>query len=534
MSCCLRSLLWIPTLAILLLASCGDGAARCGDGTVEGQRLCMATPACGNGIAEQGEACDDGNQTPGDGCENDCTVTPPPSDADGDGAPDAADNCPAVGNPDQADADHDGMGDACDACPKPNPGNGACEVSIYDVKTPDANGQYVFDGISVTLTSQLVTAVTQDGFYIQVHEQDPGYSGADYSAIFVETAEAAIVAAGDRVDITSATPADVAGREVLTSTSGISTTSAGNALPAATPATSAELADAGTRALPLESVLVTVDNATVTDTQPAPGAGDPSAPYEFVVDDSGLRIDDALYAIDPSVQVGESFTSVTGIHEFAYDHYRLQPRAAADVVFGPPILSTFGPAFSFVDVGQIGAPTTPQPLTVTIPRSQATDTFVGIDTGDPNALLIPGGGVTIPAGDTSATVLVSAIQQSPDVPLTALLDGSALAADVRVINRAFEVPRLTGLSPASADAPPGGTAHFTLTVDMPAPAGGTPVMLSINPAAGFGTLPQQVTVPAGTLGTSFDVTLDAAAVGTATVGASLGSDSFSATLRAVP
>jgi hypothetical protein len=458
-----------------------------------------------------------------------CTVTPPPSDADGDGAPDTDDNCPAIANPDQADADHDGVGDACDGCPKANPGNGACEVSIYDVKTPDANGQYPFDGISVALTSQLVTAVAANGFFIQVHEQDPGYSGPDYSAIFVETADAAIRAAGDRVDIASATPASVDGREVLTDSTGIATTSSANALPAATVATSAELADMGARALPLESVLVTVENATVTDTQPPDG----SSPYELVVDDSGLRVDAALYAISPIPQAGESFTSLTGIHELADGHFRLQPRTATDVVFGPPILSTFGPAFSFVDVGQLGAPTTPQPLTVTIPRSQPADTFIDILTGDPNALLIPGGGVTIPAGDTSATVLVDAIQQSLDVPLTASLDGSVLVADVRVINRSFELPRLTDLSPATADAQPG-TATFTVTVDMPAPAGGTQVMLSINPVAGFGTLPQQVTVPAGTFSTSFDVTLDAAATGTATVVANLGGDSLSATLRAVP
>lgn len=37
-------------------------------------------------------------------------------DADGDGAGDDVDNCPAVANPDQADADGDGLGDACDAC----------------------------------------------------------------------------------------------------------------------------------------------------------------------------------------------------------------------------------------------------------------------------------------------------------------------------------------------------------------------------------------------------------------------------------
>lgn len=40
--------------------------------------------------------------------------TLPTADADGDGVPDASDNCPAVANPDQADGDFDGTGDACD------------------------------------------------------------------------------------------------------------------------------------------------------------------------------------------------------------------------------------------------------------------------------------------------------------------------------------------------------------------------------------------------------------------------------------
>ncbi|MEY2512138.1 MAG: hypothetical protein QOE26_2901 [Verrucomicrobiota bacterium] len=37
----------------------------------------------------------------------------PPVDTDGDGIPDAIDNCPATPNPDQADSNGDGVGDAC-------------------------------------------------------------------------------------------------------------------------------------------------------------------------------------------------------------------------------------------------------------------------------------------------------------------------------------------------------------------------------------------------------------------------------------
>jgi hypothetical protein len=49
----------------------------------------------------------------------DLTPVPPP-DADGDGVPDAADDCPAAANPSQADTDHDGVGDACEVAA---PGN---------------------------------------------------------------------------------------------------------------------------------------------------------------------------------------------------------------------------------------------------------------------------------------------------------------------------------------------------------------------------------------------------------------------------
>lgn len=42
----------------------------------------------------------------------------PEGDTDGDGVPDAEDNCPEVANPDQTDTDEDGIGDACDDTPE--------------------------------------------------------------------------------------------------------------------------------------------------------------------------------------------------------------------------------------------------------------------------------------------------------------------------------------------------------------------------------------------------------------------------------
>jgi hypothetical protein len=44
-------------------------------------------------------------------------------DADGDGIPDAKDNCPLVANPDQADCDNDGIGNACQSSESRTTGN---------------------------------------------------------------------------------------------------------------------------------------------------------------------------------------------------------------------------------------------------------------------------------------------------------------------------------------------------------------------------------------------------------------------------
>jgi len=74
-----------------------DGLVDCDDPDCVNAAACGAT--CGNGVVEAGEECDDGNGTPGDGCAADCTletVTPETNctdrvDNDGDGLVDCAD-----------------------------------------------------------------------------------------------------------------------------------------------------------------------------------------------------------------------------------------------------------------------------------------------------------------------------------------------------------------------------------------------------------------------------------------------------------
>ena len=57
-------------------------------------------------------------------------------DADADGVPVPADNCPAAANPGQADTDGDGVGDACDNCPataNPRQGDQDDGVAVYPI-----------------------------------------------------------------------------------------------------------------------------------------------------------------------------------------------------------------------------------------------------------------------------------------------------------------------------------------------------------------------------------------------------------------
>lgn len=65
----------------------------------------------------------------------------PPVDGDGDGVPDASDNCLRIANPDQQNTDNDIAGDACDPFPT-DPSDGAnCDdgdpatVDVFDIIT---------------------------------------------------------------------------------------------------------------------------------------------------------------------------------------------------------------------------------------------------------------------------------------------------------------------------------------------------------------------------------------------------------------
>lgn len=86
--------------------------------------LCPAGQMCIAGFCDgPPDLTDAGTRDSADGP----TLTP--DDRDGDGVPNASDNCPDKANPDQGDEDGDRLGDACDPCP--------VDASTAD---PDADG----------------------------------------------------------------------------------------------------------------------------------------------------------------------------------------------------------------------------------------------------------------------------------------------------------------------------------------------------------------------------------------------------------
>jgi hypothetical protein len=104
-------------------ASTGDTGLEPG-GTITFNAIDVATPGAGSDLFVINlypdtvpEVCAHCEATPSAGgvLETGDIIVVPGVDIDGDGVPDASDNCPLVADADQKDVDHDGAGDACDS-----------------------------------------------------------------------------------------------------------------------------------------------------------------------------------------------------------------------------------------------------------------------------------------------------------------------------------------------------------------------------------------------------------------------------------
>ena len=63
---------WLFSSALAALAGCPIEPGDLGDLTTGGEQ--NDAPACGDGLVQPGEQCDDGNHTDGDGCSAKCTL----------------------------------------------------------------------------------------------------------------------------------------------------------------------------------------------------------------------------------------------------------------------------------------------------------------------------------------------------------------------------------------------------------------------------------------------------------------------------
>ncbi|MFI5289082.1 MAG: amidohydrolase family protein, partial [Polyangia bacterium] len=281
-------------------------------------------------------------------------------DLDGDGIPNTMDNCPMVANTDQADADTDMKGDACDACPADsNPGPWACPATLPNIKTG-----VVTSGTLVSVKGAVVTGVTATGFFLELPT-----GPAENSGIFVFQPSTTVMV-GDQTDVVSAAVATFNGEIELTQPT-LMKNASGAAKPAAAtmtggaPLTSAALATGATAAA-FEGAIVQLSGAIVTDVAPAPGMGDSAPTNEFVLD-GGVRVNDLFFAAGtfPLPPLNEGYATVTGILELRNGNYQIEPRSAADLVLGPPRLATLGPD-GFIRAGDTDKDTIPSPLLVSL------------------------------------------------------------------------------------------------------------------------------------------------------------------------
>lgn len=486
-----------------------------GDGIPDAQDLCPTVFSAPMMLDNSSQA-DTDQDGVGDACDvcpfdaNTESCTPPdPNDRDGDGIPNAEDNCPSVANPDQADADSDGKGDACDPCPQEsNPGSAACSASIYSIKNETlTSGRW-------RLSNLLVTAVGRSVFFAQKVAGDADYTDENYSGIMVYMGRDAKPALGDRVTVDG----DITKfyGQVQLQHASFEVVSQGNTLPNPVVVTPSEIADLGARRAALEGVLVRVEDVRVSDINPTPGAGDRAPTHEFELE-GGLRVNDYLYqATMPAV--GDRFNFIQGPLRWGNNHSKIEPRSADDleVQAAPVTLTGFsvtGPIS--LTVGHNGAVSG---LSVVLSGNATSDTPVQLSSSD--AAVVAPAAVTVPAGQDRASVSLEAVSAAQNVTLTASYGGQSATVTINVVEAGTLAISRVRLAKSSLST--GETTQLTVTLTS-TPTEAVTVTLSVNPA-GSATVPSTATVPPGSAHVTVNFEAGSTA-GSGTVSASLDSGS---------
>lgn len=503
-----------------------------GDGLPDAQDNC---PLIFNPIRpmDNGAQADSDKDGVGDVCDpcplaagtSGCSVAPP-SDEDGDGLKDWQDNCPYNANADQADTDGDGRGDVCDGCAAANPGGARCVTTIYELKKP-VDGVNRLLNMSVSLADVLVTAVGSNGFYVQVHPSDARYQGADYSGLFVYTGTKPSVAVGDRISITAATVSDFYSQIELIEPS-ITKNSSGNALPEPVAVSPADVRTGGPRAAALEGVLVKLTNVYVTKQEPSPGTRESAPINEFVLDTTAGTDGEAV-----GVRVNDYF-------------YVPSPLPAVGTKFRSVtgVLDYRNGHSKLEPRGAADFMAPPSALTAFGPSGQSVRVGQAGTEAFPQALTVAMGSlysqdvaVTIESSSSAliagsnGTVIIPAGRTWAVVPLQPVAQAASVTLTARLEDSALttsvrvlgetEQPSVASISPANALTAPGRSVRFTVTLDRPAPAN-TSLELAVSPPT-LGTVEAaSIPVPLNATEASFLFTTDSATPDTGgTVTASL-------------
>ena len=261
----------------------------------------------------------------GDGLGDMCDPTPLRASVDGDAIANELDNCPFDANMNQADADMDGKGDSCDACPmRANPIS-VCSpdpTTIVEIQ----NGSVAVN-TSVYVEDVVVTAIESNGFMAQ----DPTVTSGMYAGIHVFTGGAPGVSLGDRVAVAGTVVeyfmnTEIDSALVLSRTAGA-------------PLAPIPLTVAVAATEPYEGTLVTLTDVTKVDYPYACSADNAAC-----MDARLFELNDAIIAWDRFYADGQaSWTSeaaaaaadmtptVTGVMFYRFDRRRIVPRTAADI-----------------------------------------------------------------------------------------------------------------------------------------------------------------------------------------------------------
>ena len=375
-----------------------------GDGVPNATDNCPGVSNTGQADADAdgaGDACD---VCPNDANTTTCSVDDP-NDLDDDGWLNPSDNCPDVANPDQLDSDDDMKGNACDPCPADaNPGSQGCPTTIYKI-----NDGTIPSGQQVRLPFVLVTAVMADdsAAWIQVKSGDPGDQGRDYSGLEVSLAglsPAPDLSAGDRVTIDG-----IAGAQSLTATG---VTETGIDIPSSRSLSSATFTDPGMTPA-LNGSLVTVASVTLSSHD---GNG------EWVTS-GGFKVGKRIIGSLPTCSDGTSIT-VTGIADLVGGSLVLLPRSVNDIYGCPVHLTSVNLGADWVCVGQNGVGT------VTLSGPALGDTNVALSS-DSAGLAVPSL-VTVPNGQASKTFSYQAVSEG-NATVTAQLSLESVQDELAIL-----------------------------------------------------------------------------------------------------